>query len=130
MDPAESVGPVRAARMEAERRAAIRRRAMGRLPWAAPLPAAAIAAMMLLQGRAGSRGVPFGRWIALGAAMAAVPLLTALLELVAGCELRELSRRWDSLAGWQRGVIGAAAAAGALAAFGAIGMAVAASLVR
>ncbi len=42
----------------------------------------------------------------LGVAFLCVPFLTNLLELVAGVPFKELAARWDSLKGWQRGVIG------------------------
>jgi hypothetical protein len=40
--------------------------------------------------------------------------LTGLLELVSGVPFSEWSQRWDSLAGWQRGVLGVLIVAAAL----------------
>jgi hypothetical protein len=51
------------------------------------------------------------------------PLMGVLLELVSGVSFWELSRKWDALQGWQRGVLGllvVAAAFGALV-FGIVG---------
>jgi len=42
--------------------------------------------------------------------------LTGLLELVSGVPFSEWAQRWDSLAGWQRGVLGVLIVAAALAA--------------
>jgi len=42
--------------------------------------------------------------------------LTGLRELVSGVPFSEWAQRWDSLAGWQRGVLGVLIVAAALAA--------------
>src|SRR6266702_25076 len=42
----------------------------------------------------------------LGVSFLCVPFLTNLLELIAGVPFKELAGQWDSLQGWQRGVIG------------------------
>ena len=40
--------------------------------------------------------------------------LVGLLQLVSGVPFSELSTRWDSLAGWQRGFLGVAIVVGSL----------------
>jgi len=47
-----------------------------------------------------------GKLIGLGWAVPAAIALVGLVQLVSGVPFTELSRRWDSLAGWQRGVLG------------------------
>jgi hypothetical protein len=41
--------------------------------------------------------------------------LSGLLEVITGVSFMEFARRWDELAGWQRGVFGTAIVLGALA---------------
>jgi hypothetical protein len=63
--------------------------------------AAAAWIWVILRGKA--EGVMWrGPWVALPL----VPLVYFLTELILGRSDPDLSRRWDSLAGWQRGVIG------------------------
>jgi hypothetical protein len=130
----ERYGPVTAARLETRHRAEVRRAARRRLLWTVPLPVAAVAGLFALnEGIHG--GGPLGKGIAFAvkcvapiAAATAVPLLVTVLEAVTGYRAGELSARWDALAGWQRGVAGTLVAVGALALFGSIALAVAASL--
>jgi len=128
VDPAERYGPVRAAQLEAEQRSAVRHRALRRLPFVAALPVAAVAIVLLGQEWARARGWTFGRGLGIAMGLTGVPLLGALSEAVTGIEVRELARRWDALAGWQRGVIGVAAVVVALALFLGIALTVAVRL--
>jgi hypothetical protein len=41
-----------------------------------------------------------------GLGLPLLPLLVGLVELVSGRHFDELSRRWDELRGWQRGLLG------------------------
>lgn len=41
-----------------------------------------------------------------GLGLPLLPLLVGLVELVSGRHFDDLSRRWDDLRGWQRGVLG------------------------
>lgn len=49
---------------------------------------------------------PVLQFLVLGGAVLGTPFLMHLLELLTGVPFTELSNRWDSLKGWQRGVIG------------------------
>ena len=55
--------------------------------------------------------------IMLAPAALCLPFLVGLVELVTGLSLLELSGRWNSLAGWQRGVIGLVAVLAVLGLF-------------
>jgi hypothetical protein len=50
----------------------------------------------------------------LGIGVPAVPFLIGVLELISGRSFSDLSRRWDALKGWQRGLIGTAVVAATL----------------
>ncbi len=53
-----------------------------------------------------TREYSFTRW---GLILVGIPGaygLAGLIELISGIPFRELSKKWDSLAGWQRGVFG------------------------
>jgi hypothetical protein len=53
-----------------------------------------------------AREYPFTRW---GLILVGIPGafgLAGLIEWIAGIPFMELSKKWDSLAGWQRGVFG------------------------
>ena len=41
-----------------------------------------------------------------GLGLPLLPLLVGLVELVSGRHFDDLSRRWDELRGWQRGLLG------------------------
>ncbi len=49
---------------------------------------------------------PLYQPIVIGAAFLYAPFLTHLSELITGVPFTQLSKRWDGLRGWQRGVIG------------------------
>ncbi len=49
---------------------------------------------------------PLIQFLAVGGAVLCTPFFMHLLELITGVPFSELSNRWDSLKGWQRGVIG------------------------
>jgi hypothetical protein len=46
------------------------------------------------------------RWVGPGLALPFVPFVYYLTELVTGEPVPVLARKWDALAGWQRGVLG------------------------
>jgi len=75
--------------------------------------AAAFLLFRYLYWKEGFRGGPEALVFALPGALA----LAGVLELVSGTPLSEWSRRWDSLKGWQRGLLGAGIWLLALAAF-------------
>jgi hypothetical protein len=78
--------------------------ALGKLPWSAPLAAAALFAVYALS-RWGRFGAGF-KLVGPLVAVLLVPGLVHLTEIVTNVRFRELSARWDQLAGWQRGVLG------------------------
>lgn len=49
---------------------------------------------------------PLAQFLVIGGAFICTPFLMHISELIAGVPFTELSNRWDSLKGWQRGVIG------------------------
>lgn len=56
----------------------------------------------------GASGNPFG---IIGPAIPGAFALVGLVELVTGLHITEVASAWDSLAGWQRGVLGTLAVA-------------------
>jgi hypothetical protein len=130
VDPVERYGPVFAARMEAEQRSAMRRRAIRRLPFVAAIPVVAVAAFLLARGLARSRGWTFGGGLGVALGVSGVPLLSALAEMLTGIEVQRLASRWDALSGWQRGIIGTGIVVLATALFLAVAFAIATHLGR
>lgn len=61
-----------------------------------------------------SFGYQFGPFGLAGAAVPGAIAFCGLVEVISGVPFRDLARRWDSLKGWQRGVLGTLIALAAL----------------
>ena len=57
------------------------------------------------------------KYVLIGVAITCAPFLKDLLELLTGVRFATLARNWDSLKGWQRGVIGLGVIIGVLLLF-------------
>ena len=68
------------------------------------LGAAATGAIYLFLQRGLNLRIP--RWMLVALLYPAGHLVAGFVEMVSGIPFGELSYRWDSLAGWQRGVLG------------------------
>jgi hypothetical protein len=84
--------------------AEIRRRALWRLPLGLALVPLAVLMGYLHQKYRSDGSLRWAGLIGMGAV--ALPFLAACLELISGVPLRDLSTKWDGLAGWQRGLLG------------------------
>ena len=86
----------------------VRRRALKIIGFGFLIAAAWIVFVLIYNAR--THRVPMGP----GLGLPLVPILVGLVELVSGRSFGELSRKWDDLRGWQRGLLGLAIVAIAL----------------
>ncbi len=80
--------------------------------WALPLAGF----LFLFHGRFSTLHI-IKKYLLIGVAIACVPFLRDLLELVTGVGFSTMAAEWDHLEGWQRGVIGLGVVAGVLILF-------------
>jgi hypothetical protein len=80
----------------------VRDKAIKRLLWSAPVTFAVLWAIEKFSPTT-PRSSP---WFLIGIAIPLLPFLESVIELISGVPIFELSRRWDDLKGWQRGVLG------------------------
>ncbi len=69
--------------------------------WALPL-----VGVVFFLGKPFQYGHALLKYVLIGTAVACVPFLRDLLELVTGVRFKTMATNWDGLKGWQRGVIG------------------------